>query len=84
MNGVIEIVKKHERPIRHGPAVGLDWGLAAGVVAVPFPPVGIFGALAIGSGGRVAIDAVAAAARHQCGQPRHFKSHCHGGGPDCR
>jgi len=39
--GKVRIVKKHEEPTRHGAAVGLGWGLAVGVVAVLFPPVGI-------------------------------------------
>jgi uncharacterized membrane protein len=39
--GKVHIVKKHEQPTRHGAAVGLGWGLAVGVVAVLFPPVGI-------------------------------------------
>ncbi|ANZ23448.1 hypothetical protein A4U64_01075 [Rhodococcus sp. WB1] len=40
-NGKVHIVKKHEQPTRHGAAVGLGWGLAVGVVAALFPPVGI-------------------------------------------
>jgi len=40
-NGKVHIVKKHEEPTRHGAVVGLGWGLAVGVVAVLFPPVGI-------------------------------------------
>ncbi len=39
--GKVRIVKKHEQPTRHGAAVGLGWGLAVGVVAAVFPPVGI-------------------------------------------
>ena len=58
-DGDVEIVKKHEQPTRHGAAVGLGWGLAAGVAAALFPPVGILGALAIGGGGGAAIGAVA-------------------------
>ena len=46
--GKVSIVKKHEQPTRHGAAVGLGWGLAAGVAAALFPPVGILGALAVG------------------------------------
>ncbi|HWG62115.1 MAG TPA: DUF1269 domain-containing protein [Streptosporangiaceae bacterium] len=57
--GDISIVKKHEQPTRHGAAVGLGWGLAAGVAAALFPPVGILGALALGAGGGAAIGAVA-------------------------
>jgi uncharacterized membrane protein len=40
-DGKVRIVKKHEQPTRHGAAVGLGWGLAVGVAAVLFPPVGI-------------------------------------------
>jgi uncharacterized membrane protein len=57
--GKVEIVKKHEQPTRHGSAVGLGWGLAAGAVAALFPPVGILGALAVGGGAGAAIGAVA-------------------------
>ena len=49
-SGKVRIVKKHEQPTRHGAAVGLGWGLAAGVAAVLFPPVGI-GIAAAGAGG---------------------------------
>ena len=58
-DGDIRIVKKHEQPTRHGAAIGLGWGLAAGVVTALFPPVGILGALAVGGGGGAAIGAVA-------------------------
>ena len=51
--------QKHEQPTRHGAAVGLGWGLAAGVVVALFPPVGILGALAVGGGADAAIGAVA-------------------------
>ncbi|MGX7723797.1 hypothetical protein [Rhodococcus pyridinivorans] len=34
-------MSKHEHPTRQGAAVGLGWGLSAGVVAALFPPVGI-------------------------------------------
>jgi uncharacterized membrane protein len=40
-DGKVHIVKKHEEPTRHGAAVGLGWGLAVGVAAVLFPPIGI-------------------------------------------
>jgi uncharacterized membrane protein len=40
-NGKVKIVKKHEQPTRHGATVGLGWGLAVGVTALLFPPVGI-------------------------------------------
>jgi uncharacterized membrane protein len=49
-SGKVHIVKKHEQPTRHGAAVGLGWGLAAGVAAVLFPPVGI-GIVGAGAGG---------------------------------
>ncbi len=55
--GHVKIVKKHEQPTRHGGAVGLGWGLAVGVTAALFPPVGI-GIAAAGAGG-AAIGAVA-------------------------
>ena len=58
-DGKVSIVRKHEQPTRHGAAVGLGWGLAAGVAAALFPPVGILGALAVGAGGGAAIGAVA-------------------------
>lgn len=57
MDGKVHIVKKHEQPTRHGAAVGLGWGLAVGVVAALFPPVGI-GIVAAGAGG-AAIGGVA-------------------------
>jgi uncharacterized membrane protein len=56
-DGKVRIVKKHEQPTRHGAAVGLGWGLAAGVAAALFPPVGI-GIAAAGAGG-AAIGGVA-------------------------
>jgi len=49
-DGKVRIVKKHEQPTRHGAAVGLGWGLAVGVAAALFPPVGI-GIAAAGAGG---------------------------------
>ncbi len=57
--GDVAIVKKHEQPTRHGAAVGLGWGLAAGVAVALFPPIGILGAVAVGAGGGAAIGAVA-------------------------
>jgi len=54
--GKVRIVKKHEQPTRHGAAVGLGWGVAVGVAAVLFPPVGI-GIVGAGAGG-AAIGAV--------------------------
>jgi uncharacterized membrane protein len=56
-DGKVHIVKKHEQPTRHGAAVGLGWGLAVGVTAALFPPVGI-GLAAAGAGGAT-IGAVA-------------------------
>ena len=56
-DGKVHIVKKHEQPTRHGAAVGLGWGLAVGVAAVLFPPIGI-GIAGAGAGG-AAIGAVA-------------------------
>jgi len=57
--GSVEIVRRHEEPTRHGAAVGLNWGLAAGAVAALFPAVGILGALAAGGGAGAALGAVA-------------------------
>jgi uncharacterized membrane protein len=57
--GKVKIVRKHEEPTRHGTAVGLNWGLAAGAVAALFPAVGILGALAVGGGAGAALGAVA-------------------------
>jgi len=51
--GKVHIVKKHEQPTRHGAAVGLGWGLAVGVTAVLFPPVGIGIAAAGGTGAAI-------------------------------
>jgi len=56
-NGKVHIVKKHEQPTRHGTVVGLGWGLAVGVTAALFPPVGIGIAAAGGAG--AALGAVA-------------------------
>src|SRR5687768_3888831 len=50
-DGKVGIVKKHEEPTRHGAAVGLGWGLAAGVAVALFPPVGIGIAAAAGGVG---------------------------------
>ncbi|GAA1626343.1 DUF1269 domain-containing protein [Georgenia ruanii] len=55
-DGKVHIVKKHEQPTRHGAAVGLGWGLAVGVAAALFPPVGI--GLATAGGAGTAIGAV--------------------------
>src|SRR3954451_14504443 len=56
-HGKVRIVRKHEQPTRHGAAVGLGLGLALGVVAPLFPPVGI-GIIAAGGAG-AAIGGVA-------------------------
>src|SRR3954465_15405337 len=52
-DGKVRIVKKHEQPTRHGAAVGLGWGLAVGVTAALFPPVGIGIATAGGAGAAI-------------------------------
>jgi uncharacterized membrane protein len=52
-DGKVHIVKKHEQPTRHGAAVGLGWGLATGVVAALFPPIGIGIAAAGGAGAAI-------------------------------
>jgi uncharacterized membrane protein len=52
-HGKVRIVKKHEQPTRHGAAVGLGWGLAVGVTALLFPPVGIGLATAGGTGAAI-------------------------------
>jgi uncharacterized membrane protein len=57
--GKVQIVRRHEEEKRHGAAVGLNWGLAAGAVAALFPAVGIIGALAVGGGAGAALGAVA-------------------------
>jgi len=57
-NGKVHIVKKHEQPTRHGTAVGLGWGLAVGVAAALFPPIGI-GIAAASGGAGAAIRGVA-------------------------
>ena len=57
-DGRVEIVSSHDEGTRHGAAVGLNWGLAAGAVAALFPAVGILGALAVGGGAGAAIGAI--------------------------
>src|SRR3954465_11583211 len=52
-DGKVKIVKKHEQPTRHGAAVGLGWGLAVGVTAALFPPLGIGIATAGGAGAAI-------------------------------
>jgi uncharacterized membrane protein len=58
-DGEVEIVRRHDEAARHGTQVGLGWGIAAGAVAVLFPAVGIFGALAVGGGVGAALGHVA-------------------------
>ena len=55
--GNVQIVNKKEQPTRPARAGGLGWGLAVGVTAALFPPVGI-GIAAAGASG-AAIGAVA-------------------------
>lgn len=55
-DGHVRIAKKHEQPTRHGAAVGLGWGLAVGVTAALFPPIGI--GIASASAGGAAIGAL--------------------------
>ncbi|MGN6635292.1 MAG: hypothetical protein ACTHJ6_07495 [Oryzihumus sp.] len=57
--GQFRIVRKHEQPTRHGAALGLGWGLAAGVAALLFPPVGVIAARAAGASGGAAVVVVA-------------------------
>ena len=76
--GRVDIVRGHDEPKRHGTAVGLNWGLAAGAVAALFPAVGILGALAVGGGAGAAIGAVAGHAERRDDARR---SHDAGAGP---
>ena len=55
----VEIVRHHDEAARRARNMGLGWGLAAGMVAVIFPAVGILGAVAVGGGTGVAIGKVA-------------------------
>ena len=57
--GKVEIVRRHDEPVRHGASEGLMWGLAVGAVAALFPAVGILGALAVGGGSGAALGAMA-------------------------
>ena len=61
--GKVQIVKRHDEPTRHGAAVGLNWGIAAGAVAALFPAVGLIGGVVLGAGGGAALGAVAGHAR---------------------
>jgi len=58
-SGKVDIVRRHDEPVRHGTASGLGWGLATGAVVSLFPMVGIIGALAVGGGAGAALGAVA-------------------------
>jgi uncharacterized membrane protein len=58
-SGKVEIVRRHDEPVRHGASSGFGWGLAVGAVAALFPAVGILGALAVGGGAGAALGAVA-------------------------
>jgi uncharacterized membrane protein len=56
--GKVKIDKTYEAGTRHDALKGLGFGLAAGLAAVVFPPVGIGAALAAGGIGGAAIGAV--------------------------
>jgi len=56
--GKAKINKTYEAGTRHASLKGLGFGLAAGLVAAIFPPVGIGAAVAAGGVGRAAIGAV--------------------------
>jgi uncharacterized membrane protein len=58
-SGKVEIVSRHDEPVKHGSVSGLGWGLATGAVVSLFPMVGIVGALAVGGGAGAALGAVA-------------------------
>ena len=58
-DGKVEIVKRHDEPVRHGTQIGLGWGIAAGAVAALFPGIGIVGALLVGGGAGAGLGAVA-------------------------
>jgi uncharacterized membrane protein len=45
-SGKVEIVRRHDEPVRHGASSGFGWGLAVGAVAALFPAVGILEELA--------------------------------------
>lgn len=57
--GEIDIVRHHDEAARRARNLGLGWGLAAGMVAVLFPAVGILGALAVGGGAGATIGVLA-------------------------
>ncbi len=56
--GKVRIERKFDEGTRHAALEGAGWGLAAGVVAALFPPVGIAAALTIGGAGGTAIGAI--------------------------
>jgi uncharacterized membrane protein len=56
--GKVKIDKTYEAGTRHASLKGLGFGLAAGLAAAIFPPVGIGAALAAGGVGGTAIGAV--------------------------
>jgi uncharacterized membrane protein len=58
-NGTVRIVAKHEQPTRRGAAVGVGWGLAKGIVATIFSPVGIGLGIAAAGGAGAAIGGMA-------------------------
>ncbi|HEX8972667.1 hypothetical protein [Oryzihumus sp.] len=58
-HGQVRIVRKHEHPTRHGAAVGVGWGLAPGVAALLFPPLGVIAVRAAGAVGSAEVVAVA-------------------------
>ena len=67
--GKVKIDKTYEAGTRHDALKGLGFGLAAGLVAVVFPPVGIGAALAAGGIGGAAIGAIVG--HVQTGIPRN-------------
>ena len=58
-DGKVDIVERHDEPMRRGTTAGLGYGFAFGAVAALFPAVGILGALAVGSGAGAALGAMA-------------------------
>ncbi len=58
-DGKVKIVKKHEQPTRHGAWLGGGVGLAVGLVAALFPPVGIGAAILYGTTVGAGIGAIA-------------------------
>jgi uncharacterized membrane protein len=58
-DGKVQIVRRHDHPVKEHTTAGLGWGLAAGAVTALFPAVGILGALAVGGGAGAALGAMA-------------------------